>query len=358
MKSTVAVIAGDGVGPEVVDQTLKAAGALIRVHGLPLVFETFPFGADYYLKEGITIPESVFTDWPRKFSAVLLGALGDPRVEDNIHARHILMGLRLKLDLFVNFRPVKLLHRDFCPLKRVKREGEVDFVIFRENTEDIYAGIGGSFKTGTPDEMALENGVHTRKGVERIIRAAFDYARRTGRSPVVMADKGNAMRHAGGLWQRLFRQVGDEYPEIQQRHMYIDALCMDILRNPARHSVIVTANMFGDILSDVAAEIQGGIGVAASANYRDGDRTFLGLFEPVHGSAPDIAGENIANPMASLLSLHLLLLRLGCRQAAESLQDAVATALADGRVTPDLGGSETTVQVGDYIARVIKKGGG
>jgi 3-isopropylmalate dehydrogenase len=352
----IAVIPGDGVGPEVINETLKVADVLIRKFRLPIAFDRFPYGADYYLKEGIAIPESLFSRWPREYSAVLLGALGDPRVEDNAHARDILMGLRLKLDLFVNFRPVKLLHLKHCPLKRVRQVGEVDFVIFRENTEDIYAGVGGVLKRGTPGETALENALHTYRGVERIIRAAFDYARQYRRTSVVMADKANAMQYAGDLWRRVYEQVGEGYPGILKGHMYIDALCMDIVRNPAKYSVIVTANMFGDILSDVAAEVQGGIGLAASANYRDHDRQFFGLYEPVHGSAPDIAGKNIANPVASILSFHLLLLRLGYHEAAEALYRSVADTVAGGRVTPDLGGSATTTEVGDLICRALAAG--
>lgn len=350
----VAVIAGDGVGPEVTGQTLKVARSLVKKFNLPITFDEFPFGAAYYLKTGITIPGSVFSEWPKVYSAILLGALGDPRVKGNEHAQDILMGLRLKLDLFVNFRPVQLIDKMFCPLKQVTDETQVNFVVFRENTEDLYAGIGGTLKKNTPGEVAIENSIHTYKGVERITRAAFIYARDNGRSLVTMADKSNVMKHAGDLWQRVFRQVAVEFPGIRKNHMYIDALCMDVIRNPGKYDVIVTANMFGDILTDVAAVLQGGLGLAASANYNANDENFLGLFEPVHGSAPDIAGQNRANPLASVLSFHLLLLRLGYCEAAKVLYQAVARTLADGNVSPDLGGNCATDEVGNFLCSFLE----
>ena len=367
-KHKVAVIPGDGIGPEVIAQTLKVASVLIKKYDLSISFEEFPFGADYYLNTGITIPETVFTQWPKEYSAILLGALGDPRVKSNEHAKEILMGLRSKLDLFINFRPIQLIDKKFCPLKYVTSESHVNFVVFRENTEDLYAGSGGTLKKNTCDEIAIENSIHTYKGVERIIRAAFVYAHNNGRSSVTMADKSNAMRYAGDLWQRLFQQIGDEFPWIRKNHMYIDALCMDVLRNPWKYEVIVTSNMFGDILTDVAAVLQGGLGLAASVNYNNvatdehgQTRTFssscqekfVGLFEPVHGSAPDIAGQNKANPLASILSFQLLLLRLGYDEAANALYLAVANALSDGNVPPDLGGNCSTTEVGNFLCSAI-----
>lgn len=350
----IAVIAGDGVGPEVTAETLKVAEQLITKFQLPVTFEMFPYGADYYLSEGITIPESVFKQWPEQYSAILLGALGDPRVPSNIHARDILLGLRFKLDLYVNFRPVKLIDKRCCPLKHVNAETQVDFVVFRENIEDVYAGVGGCIKKDTPGEVAIENSIHTYKGVSRIIRAAFQYAAQAGRPGVVMSDKGNAMPHAGHLWQRVFWETSKEFPQIQARHMYIDALVMDIIRDPSRYSVIVTSNMFGDILTDAAAQVQGGMGLAASGNFDPGDEKFFGMFEPVHGSAPDIAGKGQANPIASILSFHLLLWRLGFHQPADTLYRAVTQTLDAGTVTPDLGGNCSTGQVGDAVCQYIR----
>ncbi len=349
----IAVIAGDGVGPEVMKEALKVAEVLDKKYNLQLAFEAFPYSADYYLSDGITLPPSVFEEWPRKYRAILLGALGDPRVPSNIHAKEILLGLRFKLDLYVNFRPVKLLDVNLCPLKHVKEIKDVNFAVFRENTEDIYAGTGGNLKKGTADEVAVENCLYTHKGVERIIRAAFEYAGHYGLPAVLMGDKSNAMRFVGDLWQRVFKQVGEQYPEIRKEHMYIDALCMEVIRNPSRLHVVVTSNMFGDILTDVAAQVQGGMGVAASVNYNADDNDFLGLFEPVHGSAPDIAGQGKANPIAAILSLHLLLKRLGYEEAANHLHSAVETALQASMVTPDLGGTHTTAEVGNFICSRI-----
>ncbi|MCP4151889.1 MAG: 3-isopropylmalate dehydrogenase [bacterium] len=351
----IAVIAGDGVGPEVMGETLKTAEALKKKNNIPLTFEEFPYGASHYLAEGITLPQSVFEEWPRKYSAILLGALGDPRVPDNIHAKEILLDLRFKLDLYVNFRPVRLLNRKLCPLKHISSEEQLDFVVFRENTEDIYAGAGGNLKKNTADEVAVENCLYTYKGVERIIRAAFRYAEANGRDTVLMGDKSNAMRYVGDLWQRVFKSVGEEYPQIKKEHMYIDALCMETIRNPSRFRVVVTSNMFGDIFTDVAAQVQGGMGVAASANYNAEQGDFLGMFEPVHGSAPDIAGQGKANPIASLLSMHLMLERMGYTEAANHLHQAIENTIRKDILTPDLGGKYTTTQIGNKVCEEILK---
>ncbi|MCU0288661.1 MAG: isocitrate/isopropylmalate family dehydrogenase [Acidobacteria bacterium] len=351
----IAVIGGDGVGPEVMRETLKVARVLGEKYQMPIEFEEFPFGADYYLEKGITIPENVFHEWPKKYSAILLGAFGDPRVKSNAHAEAILMGFRLKLDLYVNYRPVYLINKEFCPLKHVTDEKQVNFVVFRENTEDLYINVGGTFKKDTREEIAIENSIHSYKGVERILRSAFEYAQEKGRTSVVMGHKGNAMKNAGNLWNRIFFTLGKQYPNIETKTMYIDALCMDIIKNPWNYSVIVTSNMFGDILTDVAAQIQGGIGLAASANYNAEDKKFFGVFEPVHGSAPDIAGKNICNPMASLLSYCLLLRRLGLKKEAQVIYDAIAEALMRRKVTPDLGGELSTTAVADFICEKIKE---
>ncbi len=351
----IAVIEGDGIGPEVVRETLKAASVLVKKYKLPLTFEKFPYGAHYYLDKGISIPGSVFQEWPRKYRAVLLGALGDPAVGSLEYARDILMGFRFKLDLYVNFRPVILINKKYCPLKQVSRESQVNFVVFRENTEDIYANVGGHLKKDSPDEVAMETSIHTYKGVERIIGAAFEYARDHGKPSLVMGDKSNAMPYVGDLWQRIFSKTGERFPDIEKRHMFIDALCMDIINNPSSYDVIVTSNMFGDILTDVAAQVQGGMGLAASANYNAADRNFLGMYEPVHGSAPDIAGKNISNPIASILSFHLMLQRMGFSREAEVLYRAVEKALEEGKVTPDLEGTCSTTEVGDFICTCIEE---
>lgn len=349
----IAVIAGDGIGPEVIAETLEIGQRVIDKYKLDITFDCFPYGADYYLETGITIPEKVFQEWPQTYSAILLGALGDPRVPSNIHAEDILMGFRRKLNLYVNFRPVKLLDKQICPLKQVKNEKDVDFSVFRENTEGLYAGIGGCLKEKTNDETAMETCIYTHKSVKRIIEEAFAFADQHSLPEVLMSDKSNVMRHVGGLWQRVFTQIAEKYPHIRARHMYIDALCMQVIRDPSQFSVIVTSNMFGDIFTDAAAQVQGGMGIAASANYNPQDNVFLGLFEPVHGSAPDIAGQNKANPMATVLSLELLLHRLGYNDAAGALTNAVKQTLASGTVTKDLGGSATCSEVARAINQNI-----
>ncbi|OQX22570.1 MAG: hypothetical protein BWK80_30100 [Desulfobacteraceae bacterium IS3] len=357
MYNSIAVIEGDGVGPEVIREALKIGNLLTEKYGLELEFHKLPYGADYYLDTGITLPDEVLKAMPEKYSGLLFGALGDPRIKDHRHIMDILGGLRFRLDLYVNFRPARLMNTGYCPLKKITQEREIDFVVFKENTEDLYINSGGIFKKGTEDEVAIENAVHTRKGVKRIITAGFDYAATHKKNRVCLGDKSNVMRYAGDLWQRTFYEIGAEYPEIEKQHKYIDALCMDIIRNPSNYDVIITSNMFGDILTDVAAEIQGGMGVAASCNYNPQHEKFLGLFEPVHGSAPDIAGRNIANPIGAILSFNMLLERLGFKKEADSVYNAIKKAMDKGVVTTDLGGNASTSEVGDFICENIKEAG-
>jgi 3-isopropylmalate dehydrogenase len=269
------------------------------------------------------------------------------------HAADILLGTRFGLDLYNNLRPVKLYDSRLCPLKD-KREEDVDFVVFRENTEGAYVGLGGNFKRGTADEVAVQEEIHTRKGVDRILRAAFDWAVEHGKSRVCMADKSNVMRYAHDLWQRCFAAVAAEYPQIDAQHMFVDALAMQMVRAPQQFQVIVTNNMFGDILSDVGAALQGGLGVAPSANLHPGRTS---MFEPVHGSAPKHAGSGRANPVGAVLSVVLMLQELGHAEAALEIEAAVARSLREGRTTPDLGGRLTTGQVGDFLAQAIARQG-
>src|SRR5262245_21353620 len=281
----------------------------------------------------------------RQFDAVFIGALGDPRVPDNRHARDILLGLRFRLDLYVNHRPVRLLDERLCPLKG-RTTKDVDFVIFRENTEGLYAGVGGFFKKGTADEMAVQQDINTRKGVERIIRHAFEWARAHGRRRVLMSDKSNALTYGHDLWQRVFREVAPRFPEIEASHMYVDALAMQLVKDPSPYQVIVACNMFGDILSDLGAQIQGGLGLAASANLHPGR---IGLFEPVHGSAPKYAVKNLANPIGAILSAAMLLDTVGRSDEARLVEEAVAACVREGRTTPDLGGPLGTREAGEAI---------
>jgi 3-isopropylmalate dehydrogenase len=337
----VAVVPGDGIGQEVIAQGVRLIAALAP----DIEVEWFDLGAERYLRDGVTLPDDVFARWQAEFDAVYLGALGDPRVPSNVHAKDILLGSRFRLDLYINQRPIRLLDARRCPLKG-KGPQDVDIMVFRENTEDLYTGVGGTFKEGTADEVAQELCIATRKGVERIIRAAFVWARANGKTRVCMSDKSNAMRFTGGLWQRTFKLVAAEYPEITASHLYVDVLAMELVRAPERFQVIVTSNLFGDIITDLGAILQGGIGLACSGNIHPGR---LSLFEPVHGSAPDIAGKGIANPMAAFLTAGQLLSHLGRPELEARIGEAVRGALLADEVTPELGGTLSTAEVGDAV---------
>jgi 3-isopropylmalate dehydrogenase len=347
----VAVIAGDGVGKEVTREALRALAAVTEGTDAAIELVEWPHGADRYLETGQAITDAEFADLASDYDAILLGALGDARVPGNEHARQILLGMRFRLDLYVNFRPVRLFHERLTPL-RDKRPADVDFVIFRENTEGVYVGMGGVFKQGTPDEVAIQEDVNTRKGVERLIRAGFEHARLHGKTRVTMSDKANAMEFAGGLWRRVFREVSAEYPEIESEALYVDMLAMDLVRRPERYQVIVTGNLFGDILSDLGAQLAGGLGLSPSANLHPGR---IGLFEPVHGSAPDIAGKDLANPFAAVLSTALMLRHLARPAEAARLESAVEACIHAGETTPDLGGTLGTRACGDAIVRRVRE---
>lgn len=339
----VAVVPGDGIGAEVLEQGCRVIAALAP----EVELEHFDLGAERYLRDGTTLPQPVFERWRDEFGAIYLGALGDPRVPSNVHAKDILLGSRFRFDLYINLRPIQLLDARYCPLKGKKPE-DIDIVVFRENTEDCYTGIGGTFKEGTPDEVGQEVAIATRKGVERIIRAAYEHARQHGKGRVCMSDKSNAMRNFGGVWQRAWRDVAAEYPEIESSHLYVDVLAMELVRKPERFDVIVTSNLFGDIVTDLGAILQGGIGLAGSGNIHPGK---VSLFEPVHGSAPDIAGQGIANPLAAVLSAGMLLSHLGHAELETRVLQAVQGCLLADEVTPELGGTLSTARVGDAVLR-------
>jgi len=336
-RPSVAVIAGDGIGPEVINAAIPVIDRVAEKHHFSLAWEHLPYSADHYLKTKETLPDSAFRHLKDDVDAIFLGALGDPRVPANEHARDILLGLRFRLDLYINFRPVTLLHPDLTPLKTTK---PIDFVIFRENTEGVYLGRGRT----TGDEHVAEE-VHTGKGVERIIRAAFDWAKVHGKTRVTMSDKSNAVP-AHKIWQEKFKAIAAEYPQIAAEHRYVDALAMELVREPERFQVIVTNNLYGDILSDLGAGLVGGLGLAASANLHPGR---AGLFEPVHGSAPPLAGKSVANPMAAVLTGALLLEQLGYAGAARDLERSVKETLAKGVRTPDIGGKATTKEVAEAM---------
>ena len=350
-KRRVAVIPGDGIGQEVIPQALK----VIRASGADVETSEFDWSADRYLRDGTTVPPDGFAMLGRDYDAIFAGAFGDPRVKSNIHAKEILLGMRFKMDLYANVRPVRLLDAALCPLKGVEPK-DVDFIVIRENTEGVYTDAGGVFKQDTPDEIAIQEDINTRKGVERIIRYAFEYCEQhpkfdgSPRSRVLMVDKSNAMTHAGGLWQRVFKEVSGEHPQITSQHMYVDALCMQMVRDPRPFDIIVTNNMFGDIITDLAAGLQGGLGMAASGNIHPGKTS---MFEPVHGSAPPIAGKNQANPFGAILTAAMMLAHLGFKQEAAKIEAAVLEAVRQKKTTQDIGGALGTREAGEWVAKSV-----
>jgi 3-isopropylmalate dehydrogenase len=349
----IAVIAGDGIGKEVIPQAVK----VINAAGAAVELTPFDWGADRYLADKVTVPQDGFTTLARDFDAILVGAFGDPRVPSNLHAREILLGMRRRMDLYANVRPVRLLDASLCPLKGIEPK-DLDFVVIRENSEGVYGDLGGVFKQGTPDEVAIQEDINTRKGVERIIRYAFEYCasnKKLDGSPrrrVLMCDKSNAMTHAGGLWQRVFKEVAVDHPQIENQHMYVDALCMQMVRDPREFDVIVTNNMFGDIITDLAAGLQGGLGMAASGNLHPGRPS---MFEPVHGSAPPIAGKNIANPFGAILTAAMMLTHLGMAREAQKIETAVFEAVRQKKTTADIGGTLGTREAGEWIAQRVSR---
>jgi 3-isopropylmalate dehydrogenase len=345
----IALIPGDGIGKDVTAEALKVLTAVGERFGRPLEFEHLPWSADYYLESKVTMPADGY-DHLREFDAIFIGALGDPRVPDNRHARDILLGTRFELDLYVNYRPVRLLDERLCPLKG-RGPDDVNFVVFRENTEGLYVGVGGRFKAGTEDEIAIQEELNTYKGVHRIVRHAFEFAKARGLTKVCMADKSNAMTDGHALWQRVFRLLAPQYPGITATHYYIDALAMYMVIDPGQFQVIVTNNLFGDIITDLAATFQGGLGMAASGNLHPGKTS---MFEPVHGSAPKFAGKNIANPIGAIASAALMLETLGLADEAAAIDAAVLKAVRERQVTQDVGGTLGTREAGDFIAAAVR----
>jgi 3-isopropylmalate dehydrogenase len=341
----IAVIPGDGIGKEVTPEAVKVTRAVTGRRNIPVEFVEFDWGADKYLRDGVSLPQGAVEMLRDEFDAILFGAMGDPRVPSNQHAADILLGLRFQLDLYVNARPVELLHRRLTPL-RDRTEQDVRFMVIRENTEGLYAGVGGFFKKGTSDEIAVQEDVNSRKGVERIIRYAFEYARNSARKRLCMSDKSNAINFAHDLWQRVFKEVRAEYADVESRHLYIDTMAMEVVRDPSQFDVIVTCNLFGDIISDLGAQLAGGLGLAPSGNIHPGQTS---LFEPVHGSAPNIAGKGTANPLGSVLAAAMMMEFLGWQPEAKVTREAVNAAVQQGFVTPDMGGRQSTGEVGDWL---------
>jgi len=341
----IAVIPGDGIGPEVVREAVRVLKRLQDTHSVQLELRDFDWGAEKFLNEGITVPPGGMEMLTSEFDAILAGAFGDPRVPSNKHAEDILLGMRRGLDLYINLRPVKLMNARLTPLAGRKVE-DIDFVVFRENTEGAYCGAGGFLKPGTVEEIAIQEEINTRRGVERIIVAAFEYARANGRRRVTMADKSNVQRFGGDLWQRVFKEVTAGYPGIEANHQYVDAMAMFMVLDPTQYDVIVSNNLFGDILTDLGAAIQGGLGLAASGNIHPGK---VSLFEPVHGSAPPLAGKGVANPIGAILTSAMMLEYLGFQTASKAVEGAVRAAIAANETSRDLGGQLSTEQVGKAI---------
>jgi 3-isopropylmalate dehydrogenase len=341
----IAVIPGDGIGPEVVRQGLRALERVASIEGFTVKPTHFPFGAEHYLKTQETLSDASFSQ-VQAHRAILLGAIGDPRMTPGFLEFGIVARLRFGLDLYANMRPVKLYDESLTPLKGRTPE-HIDFMVVRENTEDAYAGMWGQFKKGTPDEVATQEIIFTRKGTERVIRHAFETCRaRNRRKKLTLLTKANALR-AMELWTRTFAEVGAEYPDVTREHQYIDAACMFVVTAPEQYDTVVTSNMFGDIFTDLGAALVGGLGIAASANLHPGR---VSLFESIHGSAPQFAGQNRANPLATIMAVSMMLDDLGERSAATRVEDAVVRLLRSHRL-PNLGMDSGfgTDQVGDLV---------
>jgi len=348
VEKRIAVLPGDGIGVDVTREARKVLEAASRAGSFGLRLEEMDYGAERYLRTGETLPAKVLEGF-REYDSVFMGAFGDPRVPDMRHAADILLGTRFGLDLYANVRPVRCLSDRLCPLSGYGAK-DVDFVVFRENTEGLYVGMGGNFKKGTPDEVAIQEDVNTRKGVERIIRCAFLYAVRNGRKKVTMSDKSNALRFGHDLWQRAFWEVASEYPGIEANHLYVDALTMQMVKDPRQFQVIVTCNMFGDIVTDLGAQLQGGLGMAASGNIHPGAAS---MFEPVHGSAPKYAGKDVANPLGAILTAAMMLDHLGLGESARWIEEAVVLCVESRECTADVGGRLGTAATGDAVARRV-----
>ncbi|MBM4338118.1 MAG: isocitrate/isopropylmalate dehydrogenase family protein [Deltaproteobacteria bacterium] len=355
MKKThhIAIIPGDGIGKEVVSEGVKCLNALSAIfEPMQFEFQSFSWGSDYFLQHGMMMPENGL-EILKGFDAIYLGAVGDPRIPDDVTLHGLLLPIKFGFDLYVGLRPVYLFPGVDCPLAHISG-GEIDIVVIRENTEGEYSNAGGIVGIGE-SELAIQSGLFTRKGIERIITFAFNYARQKGRKKVTSATKSNAQRYGMVLWDKIFKEVASRYPEIRTESKLIDAACMDVVRNPKGYDVIVASNLFADILSDLTASVTGGMGLAPGASFNPKDKTYPGFFDPVHGSAPDIAGKGVANPIAAILTAKLMLDYLGETEAGELLYRAVSQNLAEKKVrTIDLGGLSKTNEVGDDIVRILR----
>ncbi|MSQ93965.1 MAG: tartrate dehydrogenase [Gemmataceae bacterium] len=347
----IAVVGGDGIGPEVTEQAIRVTDAALKRDGVVYAWNRLPWSSTFYKKTGQILPDDGW-DTLRQHDAILFGAIGSPDVPDTVTVHGLLLPMRRKFDLYVNLRPAYLFDGVQSPL-RDKPPGSIDMLVYRENTEGEYAPTGGRLYVGTPHETAVQTSVFTRRGCERILRTAFEAARKRPRKKLTSITKSNAQVHTLGLWDDVYREVSKLFPDVQAHSLLVDAAAMDFVRKPEVFDVVVASNLFGDILTDLSATITGSVGLGASANINP-ERAFPSMFEPLHGSAPDIAGKGIANPLAAILSAKLMLDHLGQTNAAAALQTAVARVLKEAEVrTPDLGGKATTTDMGDAVVAAL-----
>lgn len=350
MALKIAVIGGDGIGPEVINEGVKVLNKLVEITKLEIEFKKFNLGANNYLKTGELVTDEVKEEL-RNYDAIYLGAVGDPRVKPGILEHGILLDLRFSFDQYINLRPIKLLDSKYTPLKN-KEPKDIDMMIIRENTEGLYAGVGGFFKKGTKDEVATQQMINTYKGVERVVRYAYEYASKRNKSQkLTLCDKANVLTYGHDLWRRVFKSVGEEFDTVEKDYLFVDAMAMKMVRNPEELETVVTCNMFGDIITDLGAEIQGGMGMAISGNINPEG---VSMFESVHGSAPDIAGQNKANPIAAIMAASMMIDVLGYIEEAKKIDKAIELAINNNMLTVDMGGSLTTVEVGNYICSQLK----
>jgi tartrate dehydrogenase/decarboxylase/D-malate dehydrogenase len=352
-KHRIAVICGDGIGPEVVAEGVKVLEAsAARSGSFGFEFTYFPWGCDYYLRTGVMMPEDGIEQLSG-FDAILLGAVGDPRVPDHISLRGLLIAIRKSFDQYINLRPVKLLEGAPCPLKD-RTPADIDMIFVRENTEGEYSGCGAWLYKDSPEEVVIQDAVFSRKGTERVMRYAYGLARSTGK-PLTSISKGNALNYSMVFWDQIFAEVSAEYPEVETHKLLVDAASMFMVKDPKRFQVVVTSNLFGDILTDLGAAISGGMGLAAGANLNP-ERKYPSMFEPIHGSAPDIAGQGLADPLATIWAASQMLDFFGHEDWGKKIVDGIETMLVEKKcLTPDLGGSATTSQVGDAFCELLGK---
>ncbi|WP_458354655.1 tartrate dehydrogenase [Peribacillus frigoritolerans] len=347
----IAVIAGDGIGPEVINEGVKVLKEVAAIAGdFSFQFTYFPWGCEYYLEHGKMLPDDGLEQL-MKFDAVYLGAVGYPGVPDHISLRELLLKIRKGFDQYVNVRPVKLLQGAPCPLKDVTRD-QIDMVVIRENSEGEYSGAGDWLFKGKPEEVVLQTGVFSRKGTERIIRYAYELARKTGRT-LTSISKANALNYSMVFWDQVFEEIGQEYPEVETNSYLVDAASMYFVKQPERFQIVVTSNLFGDIITDLGAAIAGGMGLAAGANLNP-ERIYPSMFEPIHGSAPDIAHQGIANPLAAIWSASQILDFFGHEVWGAKVLDVIEQAMVDKKaLTPDMGGAASTEEVGDEVVKIL-----